>query len=160
MPGFQLIGLDHGEFAGLFELDPDQLARRGIRRCVADAKPGYPCRVSLEDADVGEELLLLSYPHQAADSPYRAAGPVFVRRGARRARLPPGFVPDYVASRLMSLRAYDAAHMMVAAEVCEGAGVADWLRARFADPAVAYVHLHNARRGCYSCLARRAPEPG
>jgi hypothetical protein len=34
--------------------------------------------------------------------------------------------------------------------------MAAWLRQAFDDPAVAYVHLHSARHGCYSCRAERA----
>jgi hypothetical protein len=155
MARFQLVGLEEAQFAGLFELDEAQLAQRGMRRQVADEAPGFPCRISLEDAAIGEELLLLSYAHQPADSPYRASGPIFVRRGARRARLAPGMVPDYVTGRLMSLRAYDSAHLMIAAEVCEGEAAGARLDALFAEASVAYVHLHNARRGCFSCLAQR-----
>ena len=70
--------------------------------------------------------------------------------------LPPGVVPPYVSRRLISLRAYDRAHMMVGAAVREGADAARELERMFADPAVAYVHLHNAKRGCFSCLAERA----
>lgn len=153
---FQLSGIDPTPFAPLFALDDGALARIGATRCVADRDFAFPCRVSLQDASPGEELLLLSWEHQPAASPYRASGPVFVRRDAERAVLRPGEVPPYVTSRLMSLRAYDAAHAMVDAEVCEGVDVARQLERMFADPGVAYVHLHNARRGCYSCLALRA----
>jgi len=156
MAGFQLLGLDESQFAGLFELDDGQLARRGILRRFADESPGFPCRISLQDAAVGEELLLLSFLHQPAGSPYRACGPIFVRRGARQARLGPGEVPGYVSGRLISLRAYDSADLMIAAEVCEGVDVAAWLEAQFADRAVAYVHLHNARPGCFACRVERA----
>ena len=90
------------------------------------------------------------------DSPHRAAGPICVRKDARQALLAPGEVPDYATRRLMSLRACDAAGMMVAAAVCEGSANAERLDALFGDPAVAYVHLPNARQGCCSCLARRA----
>ena len=117
--------------------------------------PGFPCRVSLVDADAGEELLLLPYAHQPAASPYRASGPIFVRRHARQRVLAPGHVPECVTSRLMSLRAYDAYDMIVAADVCEGAAVAGAIERTFADPAVRYIHLHNARRGCYACLVQR-----
>ncbi|WP_331716765.1 DUF1203 domain-containing protein [Stenotrophomonas sp. MMGLT7] len=60
---------------------------------VAAAAPGFPCRVSLEEARVGEELLLLHHMHQPAHAPYRAAGPIYVRRGAVAARLAPGWRP-------------------------------------------------------------------
>ncbi len=69
--------------------------------------------------------------------------------------LPPGEVPGYVSRPLISLRAYDATWTMLDARVCAGAGVADELALMFRGAAVACVHLHNARRGCYSCAAYR-----
>lgn len=152
---FQLIGLPHERFESLFLLDDDELVRRGMRRVKAE-EPGYPCRVSLEEAAVGEELLLLPFEHQPANSPYRASGPIFVRRDARQRALPVDTVSPYVTNRLMSVRAYDKGHSIVDAAVCEGKVVADELRSLFAQDAVEYIHLHNARRGCYSCLAVRA----
>ncbi|MDP9126269.1 MAG: DUF1203 domain-containing protein, partial [Pseudomonadota bacterium] len=80
---------------------------------------------------------------------------VYVRARARRAVLEPGVVPPYVTRRLMSVRAYDASDMMVAAEVCEGADVHATLDRLMADGAVAYIHLHNAKRGCFSCRVER-----
>jgi hypothetical protein len=111
--------------------------------------------VSLEDAPIGAELLLLPYEHHEAHSPYRASGPIFVRRGATRRDLPPGELPPYVSARLISLRAYDADAMMVDATVCDGPEVAAALDGFFANRAVDYVHLHFAKRGCFSCVANR-----
>jgi hypothetical protein len=156
LPMFLLSGLDPAPFAALFDLDDAALRARGMLRRRAEADFGFPCRVSLEDAGAGEELLLLPFRHHAADSPYAASGPIYVRRGVPQARLAPGVVPACVSRRLMSLRAYDAASLMVGAEVAEGAAVAERLAALFADPGVAYVHLHNARPGCFSCAATRA----
>ena len=155
MEAFQISGIDPAAFADLFELDDGQLARMDIVRCVADASFGFPCRVSLEDAAVGDELLLLNYLHQDAASPYRSSGPIYVRRGAARRVLPPNEVPPYVTRRLISARAYDAAGMMVNAEVVPGTEAADAIGRMLGDGAVAYVHLHNATRGCYSCRADR-----
>jgi len=155
MPGFQLSGLPHEQFAGLFTLPDAELRSLGAVRCVATTDFGFPCRVSLQDAAVGEELLLLSYEHQSMASPYRASGPIYVRQRGRQCWLPAGVVPPYVSLRLMSLRTYDAAHMMVDATVCEGEAVAEHLERTFSNLEVAYVHLHNARRGCFSCLASR-----
>jgi hypothetical protein len=152
---FRLEGIDPAFSEPLFALPDDELRQLGAMRCVADSDRGFPCRASLQDARTGEELLLLPYAHQPAASPYRATGPIFIRRGATRAVLPPGVVPPYVSRRLMSLRAYDAGHMMVDAEVCEGAGVAAELARMFDHPSVDYIHLHNARRGCFSCVALR-----
>jgi hypothetical protein len=153
---FRLSGLDPAPFAPLFTLDDSALAARGMRRVVADSDSGYPCRVSLEDARAGQELILVPWEHVAGDTPYRASGPIFVRRGARQRMLVPGEVPLYVSKRQMSLRAYDSAWLMVDATVCEGDAVARELDRLFANVAVARIHLHNARRGCYSCAAERA----
>jgi hypothetical protein len=120
------------------------------------ATEGYPCRVSLEDASIGEELILLPFQHQPADSPYRATGPIFVRRGAQQSQPSVGELPSYITSRLMSVRAYDAAHMMVAASVCEGKATATEIEGHFARDDVAYIHLHNAKQGCFSALVVRA----
>ena len=155
MSSFRLVGLAAENFEPFFALGDDELAALGARRVVADESPGFPCRVSLADAEVGDELLLLPFEHLSARSPYRASGPVFVRARARRAVLEPGVIPPYVTRRLMSVRAYDANDMMVAGEVCEGAGVHATLERLMADGAVAYIHLHNAKRGCFSCRVER-----
>lgn len=158
MSGFQLVGLEHTQFDALFEKSEGELRSQGIVRRVATAQPGYPCRISLEDAAIGEEVLLLPHWHHRVDSPYRALGPIYIRRDVTQAVLSPGVVPAYVASRLMSLRAYDRDHMMVAADVCAGTGVSDHLIDMFGDPVVSYIHLHNAKQGCFSCAAARASE--
>ena len=153
---FQLIGIGHEQFGPLFQLSDEHLKQHGaVRRMVTDS-PGYPCRISLEDANVGDELLLLHYVHQPAASPYHASGPIYVRRGAKQRRLAVGEVPNYVTSRLMSVRAYDRAHMIVAASVCEGARAAEEIEQFFSNQNVAYIHLHNAKRGCFSCQVNRA----
>ena len=156
MRSFRLIGLDPRPFQPLFDLSDEELRERGALRRIVDECPGAPCRVSLEDAAVGEEVLLLPYPHHAVDSPYRASGPIFVRRGAAQRRLDPGELPPCVTRRLISLRAYDGDHLMVSSAVSEGPRVAQALHECFADRRVAYVHLHNAKPGCFSCEARPA----
>jgi hypothetical protein len=158
MPTFRLSGLPAAPFAELTRLSDDALAARGIRRVIADHAPGYPCRVSLEDAAVGETVFLLPFAHHDVDSPYRASGPIYVRANAEARTLAPGEVPPYVRTRLMSLRAYDRAHMMTAATVVDGELVAATLERLFANPDIAYVHLHNAKPGCYSCLAERVDD--
>jgi len=155
MSSFRLVGLADTLFAPLFLLTDDALRARGIRRHVADADVGFPCRVSLEDAAAGEELLLLAHEHLPGDTPYRASGPIFVRRGARQATLAPDVLPPYVTRRLISARAYDGDGLMVDAEACEGTDLRATIARLLADPAVAFLHLHNAKRGCYSCRVER-----
>jgi len=153
---FQLVGIDHQPFQALFDLPDEQLGKYDAKRCYATEDFGYPCRISLEDARVGEELLLLPYQHQTAATPYRASGPIYVRRGVQRRCLPVGEVPDYITRRLVSVRAYDAAHLMVAASICEGVCAASEIDAYFRRDEVAYIHLHNAKRGCFACQVLRA----
>src|ERR1700690_1204226 len=156
MPSFRLIGLSPEIFAHLFELSEPQLAARNAQRVFADSKPGYPCRVSLADAEIGDELLLLSFEHQPAKSPYRSSGPIFVRKAAVQANVEPGVVPDYIRIRLMSVRAYDSTHLMTDAIVCAGSDTASAIQRMFSSKEVAYIHLHNANRGCFSCAVNRA----
>ncbi|MDP9141594.1 MAG: DUF1203 domain-containing protein [Pseudomonadota bacterium] len=156
MCAFQLAGLPAEPFHALFDLSDAELGARQMRRIVATSSPGFPCRVSLADAAVGDELILLPYQHQAAGSPYQASGPIFVRRGAVQRVLPAGVVPEYVSTRLISVRAYDPSDMIIGAEVCEGEAVASSIERIFVRTEVRYIHLHNAKRGCFSCLVQRA----
>lgn len=152
---FRISALPLEAFAPLFSLSEAELAQRGARRCVADAKPGYPCRVSLRDAEPGERLILLPWAHHEVESPYRASGPIYVREAAEQAEPAANEVPECVRSRLLSYRAYDAAAMMLASEVGEGRDLEAIVTRLIADPRVAYLHLHNARPGCYSCRVDR-----
>jgi hypothetical protein len=153
---FRVSGLKLAPFQPLFALGDAALLARGAQRCVADEKPGFPCRVSLEDAVPGERLILLNFEHQPALSPYRASGPIFVREAARQAMPEIGEVPESLRLRLLSVRAYDAADLIAEAEIVEGRDL-EPLIARFLDDGnVAYLHLHYARRGCYAARIDRA----
>ena len=152
---FRATGLSPSPFEALFALDDAELARRGMRRMVADAKPGFPCRVSLEDAEPGERLILLPFEHHDAHSPYRSSGPIFVREKAGEAFDRVGEVPPVLRERLLSLRAYDEAGLMVDADIVEGRDVEAAIERFFARDDVSYLHVHNARRGCYACRIDR-----
>jgi hypothetical protein len=108
MDSFQLVGLSAEPFAPLFARAIASLPNGSASRR-RDEATGFPCRVSLVDADVGEEMLLLPYCHQPARSPYNASGPIYVRKGAQQQILDVGHVPEYVTRRLISVRAYDGA---------------------------------------------------
>lgn len=154
---FQVLPISATPFQPLYGLSDQALARRGAMAVTADAKPGYPCRVSLRDAEPGERLILLNYEHLPVDTPYRSRHAIFVRDGARPARPDPDSVPDCLASRLLSVRAFDAVHMMVEADLAEGHDDASALfRRMLRDDRVAYLHVHTARRGCYLARVVRA----
>jgi hypothetical protein len=153
---FLVSALPMDEFAPLFALDEAGLEARGGKRYLADSIPGFPCRVSLEDAAPGESLVLIPFTHQPADSPYRASGPIFVREGARQASPRPGEVPELLRLRLLSVRAYDSSSLMLDADVVDGKALEPAIERLFSDPGIAYLHVHFARPGCYACRVDRA----
>lgn len=153
---FQILPLPYAPFAHLFALTDDDLAARRARRVVADGFPGFPCRVSLEDAQPGETLVLVHHTHQSAESPYHASHAVYVRAGANEACPAPGEVPPVLLRRPISLRAFDAAGMMRAADLAEGEAVGPAIECLLAISEAAEVHLHNAKPGCYAARVVRA----
>lgn len=154
---FRIQSLPLAPFRRLFGLDDGALQALGARRMIADAPHSAPCRVSLADAGPGEPLILLSHRHlDEPSSPYRSEGPIFVRESAIEARPGPGVVPDMLERRLLSVRAYDAAWMMLDADVVEGRDLSERLELWFADDPVVHIHIHTARRGCFMAAAVRA----
>src|SRR5512134_3872303 len=152
---FQLIALPHDRFAPLFEKSDAELRALGARRQTVDGKPGFPCRVSLADGEVGETVLLLQFTHHDVSSPYRASGPIYVRQGVRTATPAANEIPVMFRHRLLSLRGYDSAAMLIAADVVNGSELEDAIHRFFADASVRYLHIHNAKPGCYNCSVSR-----
>jgi len=152
---FRIVGLSEAQFEPLFSLDDDELAQKGARRLVVDAKPGFPCRVSLQDAEIGERVILVPFVHHDVESPYRASGPIFVRETAKQIELAPGEIPEVVAGRVMSVRAYNDKGMMVNAAVTPGKELKSQVEKFLGDAKISYLHLHNAGAGCYSCRVER-----
>jgi hypothetical protein len=154
-PSFRITGLPPDLFRPLFVLSDAALRQRGARRVLAD-DARLPCRVSLAHADIGDELLLLNYEHQPANTPYRSTHAIYVRKVADRAFDAVDSVPDVLSSRLLAIRAFDASHMMIDAEVSEGVVAAQMFQRFLMNPNTSYLHVHNARRGCYAARVERA----
>ena len=112
--------------------------------------PGYPCRITLDDAKVGETVLLLSYEHQDAASPYAQSGPIFITEGVIDPATYVDEIPPALARRTLSLRAYDGAGSMVDAVIAEGALAKGEIERMFRDAAVIRIDAHNATRGCFA----------
>ena len=157
---FRISGLPVEPFTPYFAMSDAELLTHGARRVVAapgDITMMPPCRVSLRDAAPGEVSILLNYSHHVAPvSPYRANGPIYVREGVAETAHFVNHVPDQQRIRLLSVRAYDADGIMVDAEVLPGAELEAAIARFFGRNDVAYLHAHNARRGCYSCRIDRA----
>ena len=153
---FQIHALSSAPFAPLFAMSDDELRNLRATRMTVDAKPGHPCRVSLADAEIGETVILVNFEHQPADSPYRASHAIFVREHAGQAFPAAGSVPWALASRLISVRAFDDKHFLVNADVVDGSRLSESIPAMFQDPEVAYLHLHHAKPGCFAARVTRA----
>lgn len=152
---FKIKSLRSEEFSELFTLSDSELAKHCAVRMIVDEKPGYPCRVSLTDAEIGEEVILLSYQHHKTNSPYQSNGPIFVRKNAKTADLDVNEIPHMLTHRLLSVRGFTKHGMMIEATVTEGDGLRDTLNKVFENQEVSYVHIHNAKPGCYNCVAVR-----
>lgn len=148
---FVVSGLPVEDFRPLFGLSEAELAERGIVRMTADAPHGFPCRLSLRDVAPGETLLLLNYEHQPADTPYRARHAIFVgERATETARYVDEVPPSLAVRPHISLRAFDAAGMMLDGQVAPGTELAPAIERMMAGEGVAYLHAHYAGRGCYA----------
>ena len=152
---FRIKGLAAEPFRDLFDLDDATLAARDMRRVIADEPHAAPCRVTMEDAAPGERLILLPFTHQTAHSPYQASGPIFVREAARETFDRIDTLPPVFQGRVLSVRAYDAEGMMTAADIADSDPRA-LFESFFADPAVDYIQVHYAKRGCFACRVERA----
>jgi hypothetical protein len=99
-------------------------------------------------------MLLLSYDPFLGESPYSGPGPIFVHQehctpyqGTQ--------VPEQQRRRLLSVRAYDGRHMMVGSEVLQGAELEEIARRMLEGTGVEYLHVHNAKPGCFAVRVER-----
>jgi len=153
---FQIKALQESEFAPLFDLDSRQLAETGAIRMIVDKKLAFPCRVSLEDSEPGDEVILLPYQHHKTNSPYQSKGPIFVKKDAVTATPAINEIPRLLHHRYLSVRAYDKDGMMKSSLVTEGQNLREVLNEMLNNPEIDYVHIHNAKPGCYMCEVVRA----
>jgi hypothetical protein len=152
---FRIRGLPAEVFAHWFALDDAELAQRNAVRRVVDAEFAFPCRISLTDAEVGDEVLLINHEHLPVESPYRSRHAIYIRAGETTCDVVDR-VPDMLRRRLLSLRAFDAAGMMTDCDVVEGRDLEAAVERLFASPGAAYLHAHFARPGCYAARIERA----
>jgi hypothetical protein len=147
---YRIEGLAPAAFESLFGMMDGELAARGAVRVTADG-PGYPCRISLEDAAPGEELVLLNHVSHDVDGPFRTAHAIYVRKGARAAAYADE-APAYLDKRTISLRGFGEDGMLKDGVVALPGEADAKIRALFARPEIATIHAHTAAYGCF--LAR------
>ena len=151
---YRIKGLEPAPFAHLFDLDDKELEARGMTRMAVD-NPNFPCRVSLRDADIGDEVILLNHVSHHGDNPYRASHAIFVSRSAREPADYVDAIPPALDRRILSLRAFDAGGMMVDAALAQPGEADPAIRRLLADPAADHVDAHNATRGCFAARIER-----
>ena len=153
---FQITGLDAAPFRRFYGLSDEELQSLGVKRFIADEKPGFPDRIELRDAEQGEALLLLNYLHQPANTPYKASHAIFVREWAETPYRAVNETPEVLWTRAISLRAFDASGDMVDADLTAGGDLKPAIERLFANSEAAYIHAHYAKRGCYAARIDRA----
>lgn len=153
---FRITGLSPDPFQSLFGLPDQELASLGIKRYIVDSNPGFPDRIEMKDAELGQSVLLLNHVCQPANTPYRASHAIFIREWATQAYDAVDQVPESMRIRLLSLRAFSDDGMILDADVAEGLVIEPVVTRMFANPEVSYIHVHNAKRGCYSGRIDRA----
>jgi len=153
---FRITGLSPEPFQHLYGLSDDALSKQGVIRYVADTSRSFPDRIEMRDVEIGEKILLLNHVCQPANTPYQASHAIFVLEGAEETYDRYDEIPAVMSDRLLSLRAYDSNDMMVDADVVDGNQIRGTIKQFFSNPEVAYIHVHNAKRGCYSGRIDRA----
>jgi len=153
---FQIAGLPVETFRPLFGLSDEALAERGVIRRTADAKPGFPCRITLRDAEPGDTLLLLNHESHSVATPYRSAYAIYVNEDATETRHEIDAVPEVLRHRPLALRIFNAEGMLIGADLTPGEMLEGAIAQAFANPEAAYIHAHNAAHGCFAAKIDRA----
>ena len=153
---FLIKALNENDFYELMLKNDEELKIANATWITVDEEPGYPCRVSLKDAKIGERVLALSFCHHNVNSPYMSSGPIFVREKAKMAILDINDVPNMLRDRSLSLRAYNNDSIMIGAEVVQGKELESAFHRKFQNRDVKYIHIHNANPGCFNCSVYRA----
>lgn len=152
---YQIVGIDYQPYADYFAMSEAELKTHNAYLFVSDKCPDNPCRVSLEDAEIGETVLAIHYEHYAIEGPYRSAGPIFIREHAQPATVEPNVIPTFLRHRLLSVRGYNRNHIMIEADATRGDELEDVLRKQFSNSEVDVIHVHNAGPGCFNCAVQR-----
>lgn len=151
---FRISGLNPRLFSDLAGLPDQELADRGVARMISTGS-GFPCRITLRDLPAGASALLMNYAHQPAQTPFQSRHAIFVGEDAAEKYDAIDQVPEMLQSRLLSIRSFDAQHMMIDADVVEGVAAAEMIERLLANPDAQYLHVHFAKHGCFAAKAER-----
>lgn len=145
---YSITGLSPTPFAGLFTLTDTDLSARNAMRVKVTDRPGFPCRISLEDAAIGETVILLHHVSHDAPTPYRSAYAIYVRDVGEAAQYRDS-LPPVMQGRPLAMRAFDQHAMLRDARIALPGQADTAIRSLFDNPMIAYIHAHNAAHGCF-----------
>jgi hypothetical protein len=151
---YRISGLDPAPYKPLFGLSDEELAAQGIFRVTVTEKPGFPCRITLLDRDIGDRVLLLNYVSHDVANPYRASHAIFVADGDQASFIDEA--PPVFSNRALSLRGFDGNGMMADAVLARPGEADAAIRKLFENAAIESIHAHNATRGCFSAKIERS----
>lgn len=152
---YRISGLKPADFRHLIGQSEAVLAAHNARRVTASSKPGYPCRVTLEDAEPGETLILLHHVSHDVATPFRSAYAIYVRERAAAATELVDALPPVFSGRALAFRAFDEKGDLRAARLAQPGEAEEAIHTLFEDPAIAYLDAHNAAPGCFAARVER-----
>lgn len=152
---YRISGLNPADFSHLVGQSDDVLAAHNAKRVTASSKPGYPCRITLEDAEPGETLILMHHVNHDVATPYRSAYAIYVREKAASAAHHVDALPPVFLGRPLAFRAFDAEGLLRNARLAAPGEAEAAIAALFDDPVIAYLDAHNAAYGCFAARVER-----
>ena len=147
---YRIEGLPREAYWHLIQMPEGQLQAHRARRVRADSKPGFPCRVTLEDAEPGESLILFNHVSHDVPTPFRSAYAIYVRDSARVPACYVDETPPVFGGRTLGLRGFDAGGMLRGALLALPGEADSKIRALFERPEIETIHAHNAAAGCFA----------
>ncbi len=152
---YQITGLSPDIVKSSEGATAEELSAMGAVPMIATSKPGFPCRISLEDADVGDELILFHHMSHDVNSPYRSAYAIFARSGLTVAAQFTDAVPPIFDGRPLGMRAFGSDAMLKTAKLSLPGDADRSIRQLFDVDEVAYIDVHNAGHGCFVARVER-----
>ena len=140
-------------------IDPAQIDTANISslavRVKATSDRGFPCRVTLEDAKQGEELVLFNHVSHDVQSPYRSSYAIYARVAAEKPAQYIDEVPPVFKGRPLGMRAFGSDAMLKTAGLAMPGDADQTIRQLFELDDVAYIDVHNAAHGCFVARVER-----
>ena len=127
------------------------------RRVTLD-EAGAPCRHCLRPGQIGEDMVLFTYQPFAGDGPYTVPSPIFLHAEGCDPYDDRDELPALLRHGLRAVRSYDDQHDLIDGDVVAGTDLEVAIDRLLNDDRAAYLHVHSATAGCFTC--RIDPAPG